>query len=38
METAMTAPEINVNAPTDPMAQEIPNVSAMIPAESAPTA
>ena len=37
-DTATTPPEMKVNTPTEPMAQESPNVSAMIPAVRAPTA
>jgi hypothetical protein len=36
--TPTTPPDKKVSTPTEPMAQVMPNVSAMIPAERAPTA
>jgi hypothetical protein len=36
MNAATTTPEANVSDATTPIAQAIPNMSAMIPAESAP--
>ena len=35
---ATTTPERKVSSPTEPTAHEMPNMSAMMPAESAPTA
>jgi hypothetical protein len=35
---ATTTPERKVSSPTEPTAHEMPNVSAMMPTESAPTA